>query len=72
MAPGRGKPTQAASVLHTDEVTRVSDTAGMKLRNDSTVAIDATPAFVTLAWFVASEGPVITVRERVTFYEVQD
>jgi hypothetical protein len=30
------------------------------------IAVDATPAFFTLAWFAASEGPVIAVRERVT------
>ena len=59
---------QAASVLHTGEVARISDkVAKVKVRNSSTIAIDATPAFFTLAWLAASEGPVITVCERVTF-----
>lgn len=68
MAPGRGKPTQAASVLHTDEVARISDKTEMiQARNSRTIAIDATPAFFTLAWLTSSEGSVIAVRKGVAF-----
>lgn len=68
IAPGREKPTQAASVLHTGEIAGISDKmVKVQMTNGSTVTIDPTPAFITLAWFITSEGPVVAIRERVTF-----
>lgn len=69
-APGRGKPTQAALVLQTGEVARISVKVG-KVKS-CTVAIDTTPALFTLAWLVTSEDPVVTIRERVAFWENQN
>lgn len=68
IAPGMGKPTQAASVLQTGEAARIKDKVWkVGVMNDSTVAIDTTPAFFTLAWLITSKNPVVTIRERVTF-----